>query len=107
LKGEQPFRPCADGLLLRVRLTPRAGRDAIEGFRVGPDGPHLKVRVRAVPEDGKANAALIELLAATIGLAKSSLSISTGASSRLKTVHIAGDTKALTDRLAAWLEGLS
>ena len=102
-----PFRPCADGVLLRVRLTPRASRDGIDGPKAGPDGDYLQARVRAVPEDGKANAALIALLAKALGLAKSSLTVSSGAASRLKTVRIAGDTTALTRRLTAWLEGLA
>jgi uncharacterized protein (TIGR00251 family) len=100
-------RPCADGVLLRVRLTPRSSRDGIDGIKAGPDGDHVQARVRAVPEDGKANAALIELLAKATGLAKSSMSISGGAASRLKTVHLAGDKTALERRMAAWLEGLS
>lgn len=90
-----------------MRLTPRAGRDGIDGIKAGPDGVYLQARVRVVPEAGKANKALIELLAKALGLAKSGLSISAGAASRLKTVHIAGDTRALSDRLATWLEGLS
>jgi uncharacterized protein YggU (UPF0235/DUF167 family) len=92
---------------MRVRLTPRGGKDAIGGIKSGADGDYLQARVRAVPEDGKANAALIELLAKATGLAKSSLRISAGASSRLKTVHVAGDTSALTDRLTAWLKRLA
>ena len=100
-------RQCADGVLLRVRLTPRASRDGIDGIKAGADGDVLHARVRAVPEDGKANTALIELLAAAMGLAKSSLSISGGAASRLKTVHISGDRTSLERRLTTWLESLS
>jgi uncharacterized protein (TIGR00251 family) len=92
---------------LRVRLTPRAGTNRIDGLEQAPDGAHVRVRVRAVPEDGKANTALMELLAEAIGVPKSSLSIASGAASRLKTVRIAGDTTALTRRLAAWLKELA
>ena len=92
---------------MRVRLIPRADRDGVDGIKAGPDGVYLQARVRVVPEDGKANKALIELLAKAIGLAKSSLKIAAGAASRLKTVHVAGDTSALSDRLATWLKGLS
>ena len=102
-----PFRPCSDGVLLRVRLTPRASRNGIDGIKSAADGPYLQARVRVVPEDGKANRALIDLLAKALGLPKSSLAMVGGASSRLKTVHIAGDKTALTDRLTAWLEGLA
>lgn len=89
-----------------MRLTPRAGKDAVDGIKDAPDGPYVQARVRAVPEDGKANTALIELLSKSIGLPKSSLKISAGAASRLKTVHIAGDKTALQRRLTTWLEGL-
>ena len=108
--SRQPVRPCTDGTLLRVRLTPRAakdGIDGIDGIKLAGEVPYVQARVRAVPEDGKANVALLNLLAKTIGVAKSSLSISAGAASRLKTVHIAGDTTALTGRLATWLEEIS
>jgi hypothetical protein len=93
-------------VLLRVRLTPRASRDGIDGIKPGADGDYLQARVRAVPEDGKANVALIELLAKSFGLAKSGITISAGAASRLKTVHIAGDKTSLERRLTTWLEGL-
>jgi uncharacterized protein (TIGR00251 family) len=102
-----PFRLCTDGVLLRVRLTPRASKDGVDGVKIAPAGAYVQARVRAVPEDGKANTALIELLAKAIGLAKSSLTISAGAASRLKTVHIAGDKTALERRLTNWLEGLA
>jgi uncharacterized protein (TIGR00251 family) len=101
-----PIRPCADGVLLRVRLTPRASKDGVDGIKTASDGAYVQARVRAVPEDGKANTALIELLAKAIGVPKSTLSISAGAASRLKTVLVAGDRTALEKRLAAWLEGL-
>ena len=101
------IRVAADGVLLRVRLTPRASRDGVDGIKAGAEGDYLQARVRAVPEDGKANAALIELLAKSIGLTKSSISISAGAASRLKTVHIAGDRTALEKRLTTWLEDLA
>ena len=107
MNGATPFRPCSDGVLLRVRLTPRASRDGIDGIKSAADGPYLQARVRAVPEDGRANRALIELLAKALRLPKSSLAIAGGASSRLKTVHIAGDRTALTNHLTAWLEEYS
>ena len=101
------IRPSADGVLLRVRLTPRASRDGIDGIKPSADGGYLQARVRAVPEHGKANEALVALLAKSFGLAKSSITISAGAASRLKTVHIAGDRTALEQRLTSWLEGLA
>jgi uncharacterized protein YggU (UPF0235/DUF167 family) len=61
---------------LAVRLTPRGGREAIDGWAVDGDGrPYLKVRVAAPPVEGAANAALLALLAKALGVPKSSLSI--------------------------------
>lgn len=76
---------------LAVRLTPRGGREAIEGWAVDGDGrPYLKVRVAAPPVEGAANAALLALLAKTLGAPKSSLSIASGAGARLKLIDIEG-----------------
>jgi len=94
-------------MILRVRLTPKSSKDGIDGLKAGPDGVYLQARVRAVPEDGKANTALIELLAKSLGLPKSSLEIASGAASRLKTVRISGDKTALEQRLRTWLEGFA
>jgi uncharacterized protein YggU (UPF0235/DUF167 family) len=95
----------AAGLVsFHVRLTPKGGRDAVDGWEAASDGSeHLKARVRTVPEDGKANAALIELLAKTLAVSKSSVRIASGATARLKRVEIAGDSAILVARL----EGLS
>ncbi|MEI9931329.1 MAG: DUF167 family protein [Rhizomicrobium sp.] len=83
-----------------IRLTPKGGRDAIDGWVVDASGkPHLKARVRAVPEDGKANAALFVLLAKELGVAKSALALMGGGTSRLKTIVAAGDTALLAARL--------
>jgi uncharacterized protein YggU (UPF0235/DUF167 family) len=83
-----------------VRLTPKGGRDAVEGWETASDGSeHLKARVRAVPEDGKANTALIALLAKTLAVPKSTVRIASGATARLKKIEIAGDANALAIRL--------
>ena len=90
------------GVSLQVRLTPKGGRDALEGWATGANGTrYLKARVRAVPEDGKANAALIELLAETLSVPKSAVRIAAGGSARLKRIEIAGDGAALAARLEA------
>lgn len=83
---------------LAVRLTPRGGRDAIDGWASGPDGrPYLKVRVSAPPVEGEANAALTVLLAKTLGVSKSSVRIAAGQTGRLKSVEIEGlDAAALS-----------
>jgi uncharacterized protein (TIGR00251 family) len=86
----------ADHLRLEVRLTPRASRDALEGEKLLADGRSvLAARVRAVPEDGRANAALLRLLADTCGVASAKVSLVAGASSRLKTIRIEGDPSKL------------
>ncbi|MBU6474183.1 MAG: DUF167 domain-containing protein [Alphaproteobacteria bacterium] len=88
------------GLRFAVRLTPKGGRDKIDGWSAGADGrPHLKARVSAPPEAGKANAALIALLAKTLGVAKSAVAIAGGETSRLKQVDVAGDADYLRARL--------
>ena len=85
-----------------VRLTPKGGRDAVEGWAKSADGAvHLKARVRAVPENGKANAALIGLLAETLAVPKSAVRIAGGETARLKRIEVAGEAKILTARLQA------
>ena len=87
-------------LRLRVRLTPKGGRDAIEGWWSDSDGREaLKARVAAPPEDGKANTALMALIARALDVKKSEVRIAAGASSRLKTVEIDGDERVLAARL--------
>lgn len=72
----------------------------MEGWETASDGSeHLKCRVRAVPEDGKANDALIALLAKALPVAKSAIAIVSGATARLKRIEIAGDPAGLTARL--------
>ena len=76
---------------LAVRLTPRGGREAIDGWAVDGDGrPYLKVRVAAPPVEGAANAALLAFLAKALGLPKSALTLASGAGARLKLIDIAG-----------------
>lgn len=75
---------------LAVRLTPKGGRDAADGWGQDADGrAYLKVRVSAPPVDGAANAALIAFLAKTLGRPRSSLKIVSGETARLKLVEIA------------------
>lgn len=64
----------------------------------------MKIGVTAPPEDGKANAALIRLLAKSWKLSKSDLTIVLGMTDRRKTVEIAGDSGLLMRRLTDWLE---
>lgn len=78
---------------LAVRLTPRGGRDAIDGWACDADGrPYLKVRVSAPPVEGEANAALIRLIAKTLGLPRSAVRVAAGTTARLKRLEIDGLT---------------
>ena len=92
-------------MLVTVHLSPKAARDEVGAIAAGPDGaPVLKARVRAAPEAGKANAALCALLAREWRLPKTTLSVSAGASSRRKTVRVAGEPGAVLAALTAWAE---
>jgi uncharacterized protein len=85
-----------DGVIVDVRLTPRGGRDAIEGIeRRANARVVLKARVRAAPFEGEANAALCGLLAGAIGVARRDVTIVAGATSRIKRVRIAGQATPL------------
>ena len=99
--AEVPWRATEGGLTLVVRLTPKGGRDAIDGVETMSDGrPVLKARVRAAPEDGKANAGLIEFLAKALRVPKSAVTLASGQTSRVKSLEIAGDFVALSAALA-------
>ncbi|UXN61992.1 DUF167 family protein [Phyllobacterium zundukense] len=101
IKKPQHFRKERDGITLFVRLTPKSAKDAIEGVEETDDGrSHLKARVRAVPEDGRANAALVKLLAKQLDLSARDVTIAAGATSRLKQVRISGDPDELALKLA-------
>ncbi len=89
---------------MALRVTPRAGRDRIDGMITDGEGRRaLKVCVTAAPDEGQANAAVIALLAKAWRIPKSHLTIAHGAASRHKTVHIRGDGSALKQRLDTWL----
>jgi uncharacterized protein len=75
-----------DGVIVTVRVVPRAGRSGLAGTREGA----LLVRLNAAPVEGAANAELIEVIADTIGVPKRSVSITAGEKSRRKTVHVSG-----------------
>lgn len=81
-----PWQEHRDGLALPLHVTPRARANAITGLREG----RLCVKVTAVPEDGKANAAVIKLLAKSLGLAPSRLEMISGATSRDKLLLVRG-----------------
>ena len=100
-----PFSELPNGLRLSARLTPNGGADVIDGLGADSSGQtFLKVRVRAAPEDGKANAALETLIAKALGAPKSAVSVSRGAKSRLKTIDVSGDPQDLLSRAQALLK---
>ena len=97
-----PWTPTPTGLRLRLRVTPNASLDRIDGPETLADGTTvLRLRVRAVPENGKANAAVLLLLAKALGLPRSAVTLVAGDTARLKTVHIEGDPADLAARLGA------
>jgi uncharacterized protein (TIGR00251 family) len=87
-----PFHAEADGVRVAVRVTPRAASDTVGGVRAAADGRlRISVKVTAAPERGKANEALIRLLAKTWRLPPSRLEVVSGAADRDKTLRIAGE----------------
>jgi uncharacterized protein (TIGR00251 family) len=91
-----PWKADASGIVVAVRLTPKGGRDAIDGIATLADGQMvLKMRVRAAPSEGEANAALTGLLAKALRVPPRSVGIVAGASARIKRVRIEGNGPAL------------
>ena len=83
-----------------MRLTPKGGRDAVEGIAQLADGTSvLKARVRAPPSAGEANAALIRLIARTLGVSQRDVCLVAGSVARLKRVKVAGNAAALAAAL--------
>jgi len=97
-----PYAATPEGLRLVLRLTPRASRNAVEGVTVEPDGRAvLRVRLRAPPVDGAANAALVAWLASVLDMRKSDVRLAAGETSRVKRIDLAGDSALLAARLEA------
>jgi uncharacterized protein (TIGR00251 family) len=95
-----PWRAVTGGILLDLRVTPKSGRDAIEGIELLSSGqPILKLRVRALPTGGEANEAIVALVAKSLKLPKSSVSLERGGASRVKTLRLAGDANAIASAL--------
>lgn len=95
-----------DGVRLRLRVTPRAARNAIAGIVAEADGgAALKVTVTAAPEDGKANAAVVKLLAKAWKVPKSSIRIVSGQTDRRKGIAVDGDAEALKAIIGRTAEG--
>ena len=86
----------AGGVALAVRLTPKGGRDRIDGIALLADGGCVfKVRVAAAPSEGEANAALVRLVAKAVGVPPRDVALAAGATARIKRLTISGDPPTL------------
>ena len=95
-----PWRYSTEGISIALRVTPRGGRDGIDGIETLANGRAvLKVRVRAIAEGGEANRAVGELLAKALGVPKAHVKLLSGATSRLKQVAVNGDPAKLGETL--------
>jgi len=94
------LRRGASGVTVDLRVQPRARRAALMTAEGG-----LKAQVTAPPEDGKANAAVIALLAEAWRLPRSSFDVIKGQAARAKTVRVAGDADAIARHIVQWMKG--
>ena len=102
MAASRPWSLVPGGILLSLRVTPKGGRDAIAELADGR--MVLKVRVRAAPSEGEANAAVGKLVAKALGIAPRHVSLEAGATARVKTLRIAGEAPTLIaalEKLAA------
>ncbi|HYD66673.1 DUF167 domain-containing protein [Azospirillum sp.] len=100
-----PFEAVADGVRVTLRVTPKASRNAVSGLAdTAAGGKALKVSVTAVPEDGKANDAVIKLLSKLWHVPKTAITVAAGATDRNKILHVAGDPADLLRRMGASLD---
>jgi uncharacterized protein (TIGR00251 family) len=99
--GPPPWQRTPDGVVLTVRLTPKGGRDAIDGIELTADNRAvLKVRVRAAPHEGTANDALVRLIAKAVGVPPRAVVLIAGHTARVKRLKIEGSPVALAEALA-------
>ena len=95
-----PWRYSTQGISVALRVTPRGGRDEVDGLETLANGRTVvKVRVRAIAEGGEANRAVVELLAKALGVPKGKVRVLSGATSRLKQIAVDGDPTKLNDVL--------
>jgi uncharacterized protein (TIGR00251 family) len=94
------WRYSTQGISVALRVTPRGGRDDIDGLETLANGRTVvKVRVRAIAEGGEANRAVTELLAKALGVPRARVRILSGTTSRLKQVAVDGDPTRLGESL--------
>ena len=95
-----PWRYSTQGVSVALRVTPRGGRDDIDGLETLSDGRTVvKVRVRAIADGGEANRAVTELMAKALGVPRAKVRILSGTTSRLKQIAVDGDPAKLGDAL--------
>jgi uncharacterized protein len=95
-----PWRYSTQGISIALRVTPRSGRDDIDGVETLANGRTVvKIRVRAIADGGEANRAVIELMAKALGVPKAKVRILSGTTSRLKQIAVDGDPAMLGDAL--------
>lgn len=102
----RPWRAVQGGVVLRVRLTPKSSKDAVEGVESTVEGPAFKARVRAVPAEGAANEALARLFADWLGVPRTSVALTQGSKSRVKSLLVDGAAQTIEQRLAEKLATL-
>ena len=101
--GEQPWRTGDGCVIVRIRLTPKSSLEAIDGVTPTAEGPAFTARVRAVPAEGEANAALERLVAKWLDVPKSAVRVTQGAKSRVKSLTVSGKADYLERQLSAKL----
>lgn len=95
------WRPVAAGVQLRVKVQPRSRRPGLQGLVPAADGPRLKLAVTEAPEDGRANKAVCLAVARALGLPGGAVSVEHGATSREKTLVLAGEPADIIAKLEA------
>ncbi len=95
-----PWRYSTQGISVALRVTPRGGRDGIDGIETLANGRTVvKVRIRTIAEGGEANRAVINLLSEALGVARGKVRIVSGPTSRLKQIAVEGDPAKLGERM--------
>src|SRR5262249_21616684 len=105
LSPELPARIVPGGVVLHLRVTPKAASDAVTGVEARADGVVLVVKVRALPDKGEANDAVVATVAKWFSEPKTRLRVAAGGKARLKQVFVEGDPAGLMAKLAARLAG--
>ena len=95
------WRVVAGGVVVAVRVQPKSRRPGLRGVQPGAEGARLNIAVSEAAERGSANRAACMLLARALGVAPTLVSVRSGAASRLKQLHIAGEPAVLSARLQA------